>query len=360
MKLKAIGAYISIRLGFLVSLYAVSQFRGVDFLRIFRRWDAQWYRGIAEHGYGKIVVAADGRELSDYAFFPLFPLLQRWIHQATSLSVLHSGILVSVLASIVAALGIYLCIERVSGARAALYTVILWAALPVSGVLILAYSEALFTALAAWALYFTLKKRWWLAGLLASLAGLTRPIGIAVALAVMITAFIQLRRGRRSQSAIWAIALAPLGWLGYIYWVGREVGSWDGYLRITRGWGNSIDGGSEFLSWWLNLFTDVSPIAAIALALLTAGLLYLLFLLWRKGAPLPLVIYSSVIVLLALITSGYFSSKPRYLLPAFPLLYPIALWISKKRGRDVKAILITILLVTTTYGSIWLTGNGPL
>jgi hypothetical protein len=360
MKLKAIGAFVAIRATSLLILYLAASYRDVDFFRIFRRWDSQWYRRIAEDGYGRVVIAADGRELSDYAFFPLFPLLERWIHHATSISILHSGVLISVLSSLLAALGIYYCIDRISGARAAFYTVVLWAALPVSGVLSLAYSESLFTALAAWALYFTLRKRWVLAGLLASLAGLTRPIGIAVALAVMATAFIYLRKGKRDRSAFIALFLAPLGWLGYLYWVGQEVGKWDGYLRVTSGWGNSIDGGSAFLQWWINLFTDVSPIAALAIALLIFALFYLLWIGWRKGVPLPLIIYSAVILLMALITSGYFSSKPRYLLPAFPLLYPIAIALSKKRGRELKSIIALILTFSAIYGTLWLTGNGPL
>jgi len=38
-------------------------------------WDGGWYVGIARHGYGLTHVHPDGRHLSDYAFFPLYP---RW------------------------------------------------------------------------------------------------------------------------------------------------------------------------------------------------------------------------------------------------------------------------------------------
>lgn len=360
MKLKAIGAFVAIRATSLAILYLVASYRDVDFSRIFHRWDAQWYRRIAEDGYGGVVLTADGRELSEYAFFPLFPMLERWTHDLTSLSYVHSGILISVIASIVAAAGIYSCIEKVSSARAAFYTTILWAALPVANVQFLAYSESLFTALAAWSLYFVLRKQWYFAAILAALAGATRPTGLAVAIAVMAAALIHIRKRGITRPTLFALLVAPLGWLGYIYWVGQQVGQWDGYLVVTEGWGNSIDGGRSFIKWWSNLFADVSPIAAIAVLLGITALFAPLWAMVRRGLPLPLIAYSASIVLLALITSGYFSSKPRYLLPAFPLLIPIALWLTHQKREKRRLIFLLFIGVSMIYGALWLTGNGPL
>ena len=360
MKLKAIGAFIAIRATSLAILFLVASYRDVDFSRIFHRWDAQWYRRIAEDGYGGVVLTADGRELSEYAFFPLFPMLERWTHNLTSLSYIHSGILISVIASITAATGIYSCVEKVSSARAALYTTILWAALPVANVQFLAYSESLFTALAAWSLYFVLRKQWHFAAILASLAGATRPTGIAVAMAVMLAALIHIRKRGITRATLFALLVAPLGWLGYIYWVGQQVGQWDGYLVVTKGWGNSIDGGHSFIKWWGNLFADVSPIAAIAVLLGITALFILLWAMVLRGLPLPLIVYSASIVLLALITSGYFSSKPRYLLPAFPLMIPVALWLTHQKREKRRLVILLIIGASIIYGAIWLTGNGPL
>lgn len=360
MKLKAIGAFIAIRATSLAILYLVASYRDVDFSRIFHRWDAQWYRRIAEDGYGGVVLTADGRELSEYAFFPLFPMLERWTHDLTSLSFIHSGILISVIASIVAAVGIYSCVEKFSTTKAAFYTTILWAALPVANVQFLAYSESLFTALAAWSLYFVIRRQWYFAALLAVLAGATRPTGVAVALAVMVGALMQIRKKGFAAPTTFALFLSPLGWLGYIYWVGQQVGQWDGYLLITKGWGNSIDGGRSFVTWWSNLLREVSPIAAIAVLLAVGALILLIWSMIRRGIPAPLIIYSAVIVVLALITSGYFSSKPRYLLPAFPLLLPIAMWLSHQRRDKRHVILGSVIAISLVYGIFWLTGNGPL
>ena len=80
---------------------------------------------------------------------------------------------------------------------------------------------------------------------------------------------------------------------------------------------------------------------------------------YRDGLPLPLLVYSLVIVVLAFITSGYFGSKPRYLLPAFPLLLPIAGWLAGRRMAWQAGIAAATLMVAAAYGAVWLLGSGP-
>ena len=360
MKAKVLAAFIAIKAIALLALAITADSKGSSLTKIFSRWDAQWYRRIAQDGYGYTVTTSDGRILSDYAFFPLYPYIERWVHKVTSLSYIHSGVVISALSSIVAVLGIYLVVERTIGSKVAFYTVIIWAALPIAAVQTLAYSESFFTALAAWALYFSLKRQWIAAGVFAFLAGLTRPTAIAVILAVMIAAVIELQKRRRDKSALVALLIAPLGMIGYIYWVGTQLDGWNSYFTVTNGWGNSLDGGREFATWISDFFKEGQPIAGLFILAAIILLIVLFRGLWRKSAPAPILIYTLVLVLISLATSGYFGSKPRYLLPAFPLLIPIAIWVSKKR-RSQRVILLAIVLAGSfLYGSIWLTGDGPL
>jgi len=360
MKLKVVGVFIAIRALSIAALALIADSRHVNLNRIFNRWDAQWYRRIAEDGYGYIATTVDGRHLSDYAFFPLYPMTERLLHKATSMSLISSGILISAIAAVAAALGIFLVVEKVASARIAYITVILWAALPVALVQSIAYSESLFTALAVWALYFTLKRQYFAASILAALAGATRPIGLSVALAVIFSALIQIRKSRATTSALFTLLIAPLGWLGYVAWVGKEVGSWNGYFKVADGWENNIDGGRAFAQLVRKFYSDGNYFTGIIISL---GVLLLLALLWKLKSlkiPTPILIYTASIVILSLITSGYFGSKPRYLLPAFPLLIPIAQWISHLNRRRANAILGLLVLTSITYGSFWLTGSGPL
>lgn len=69
----ALLAFAAIRaLGFLV-LVAFAHATGQHAHLRLTWWDSQWYEGIAGDGYGLVRLHPDGRLLSDYAFFPLYP-----------------------------------------------------------------------------------------------------------------------------------------------------------------------------------------------------------------------------------------------------------------------------------------------
>jgi hypothetical protein len=214
--------------------------------------------------------------------------------------------------------------------------------------------------LAVWALYFTLKKNWFAAGILASLAGATRPTGIAVIAAVVIAALLHYRKHRRDQGALLAILIAPLGLVGYIYWVGRQLAGGGNYFTVTRGWGNGLDGGAAFIAWIKSMAQNGDVLSALAIVLAISALLILLIALIKSGVPAPLIIYSAALIILSLATSGYFGSKPRYLLPAFPLLIPLVTYIGHRKANERRAITIAATLLSIGYGAIWLTGSGPL
>jgi Dolichyl-phosphate-mannose-protein mannosyltransferase len=322
------------------------------------RWDAQWYAGIARSGYGHTVHHPDGRLLADYAFFPLLPVLERAVSSVTGLAVVDAGLVVTWLATAAAAWGIFAVGERVAGRRAGLLLVGLWAALPVAVVTSMAYSEALFTALAAWALHAVLTRRWVLAGLLAAAAGLTRPVGVAVVVAVAVPAVLEVARRRRSRPLA-ALVLAPMGTLGYLAWVGVRTGDPLGYFRVADGWGNGFDGGAAFARWTAGRLTGPTwPLGAL-LVLGVLALLALLVLALRDRQPLPLLLLAGTLVVLALTTAGYFGSKPRYLLPAFPLLLPVAVRLSRGRPRSVALLLGALVAGSAAYGATWLLGPGP-
>jgi hypothetical protein len=100
----------------------------------------------------------------------------------------------------------------------------------------------------------------------------------------------------------------------------------------------------------------LSGIAVCAGVGLVLGLLATSF--WQRQ-PLPLVVYSTVIVAAALATSGYFGSKPRYLLPAFPLLLPLARRLGRQRFAVRSAVVVLLAVASSVYGATWLLGPGP-
>ncbi|MFD9440187.1 glycosyltransferase family 39 protein [Streptomyces sp. NPDC060006] len=333
------------------------------------RWDSLWYTRIADLGYGYEVRLPNGDVHSNLAFFPLLPWLERAVSAVSPLSYADAGLLVSAVASLAAAWGIFAVADHVYGRRAATVTVLLWAVLPVGIVQSMAYSESLFTALAAWSLYAVLTGRWLTAGLLASLAGLTRPVGAAVVAAVWVTAVASFVRERgvgapdgapRWRRAL-AMVIAPLGAAGYVLWVGRHTGRGPlGYLDVQAGWRNGFDGGYAFARFVADKFTSL-PSAPAGLGLIIGvGLLIWLYVVCvRQRQPLPLLVYAGAVTALALCASSYFGSKPRLLLPAFPLLLPLASALARLRTSRSAWVLGGVAVASAAYGAFWLNGTGP-
>lgn len=333
------------------------------------RWDSLWYARVADLGYGYEVRLPNGDVHSNLAFFPLLPWLERLVSTITPLSSADAGLLVSTLASLAAAWGIFAVADHVYGPRVAVCAALVWAVLPVGIVQSMAYSESLFTALAAWSLYAVLTGRWVTAGLFASLAGLTRPVGTAVVAALWVAAIASFVRDRSARPAHGApvlrralgMLLAPLGAAGYVLWVGHHTGRGPlGYLDVQAGWRNGFDGGYAFARFVGDKFTSFpSALAGVGLIVGVALIVWLYVTCVRQGQPGPLLVYTGIVVALALCASSYFGSKPRLLLPAFPLLLPLALALARLRTSRSALILGGVAMASALYGAFWLNGSGP-
>ncbi|MFI5571418.1 glycosyltransferase family 39 protein [Streptomyces sp. NPDC051740] len=433
----ALLGYAAVRALGLVALALWSGVRGKDaYTLLTARWDALWYTRVAELGYGYEVRLPNGDVHSNLAFFPLLPWLERLVAAVSPLSYADGGFVVSVLASLTAAWGIFAVADHVYGRRAGVCAVLLWAVLPVGIVQSMAYSESLFTALAAWSLYAVLTGRWVTAGALAALAGLTRPVGLAVVAAVWaagITSFLReqtsarahvstrerastrgdtstrecsspardrtsfardrsavpeggARAGERAGASVIArrtqapegaprttdtsgvrlrrvlgMFLAPLGAAGYVLWVGHRTGDGPlGYLDVQAGWRNGFDGGYAFARFVADKFTSFpSALAGLGLVVGVGLVVWLYVVCVRQRQPLPLLVYAGVVTALALCASSYFGSKPRLLLPAFPLLLPLALALARLRTPRSALVVGAVAAVSAAYGAFWLNGSGP-
>ncbi|MFB6550100.1 mannosyltransferase family protein [Streptomyces sp. NPDC056405] len=341
------------------------------------RWDSLWYTRVADLGYGYEVRLPNGDVHSNLAFFPLLPWLERLGAAVTPLSPADAGFVVSLLASLAAAWGIFAVADHVYGCRAGVCAVLLWAVLPVGIVQSMAYSESLFTALAAWSLYAVLTGRWVTAGALAALAGLTRPVGLAVAAAVWAAAVVAFVRSRSEAvpdgahgperapgdgaRRVLGMLLAPLGAAGYVLWVGHRTGKGPlGYLDVQAGWRNGFDGGVAFARFVAGRFTSFpSALAGVGLVVGVALLVWLYVVCVRQRQPLALLVYTGIVVALALCASSYFGSKPRLLMPAFPLLLPLAVALARLRTSRSALIVGGVAVASAVYGAFWLNGSGP-
>ncbi|MEU8531375.1 hypothetical protein AB0C77_38270 [Streptomyces sp. NPDC048629] len=349
----ALLGYLAVRLlGLLVlARWAHLQGHGV-WPALATSWDSDWYLQIADEGYAHDL--GTRMDANNLAFFPLYPALIKGFAAVTPGSRASVGLVIAVVCSMAAAWGIFAVGDRLHGRRAGTVLAVLWGALPVAAVQWMGYTESLFTALAAWALYAVLDGRWaWAAGM-AVLAGLTRPTGVAVAAAVAVAGLLAARRGGPAgRAALLAALAAPLGWLGYVGWVALRVGRADGYFAVQRLWRNTWDGGAVTLDQLRDhLVYARDPylfLVVVSVVLVVSTGLYLLCLADRQ--PAALLVFSGVLLLVVLGSGGVYFPRARFLLPGFPLLLPLAVAVSRAR-RHVAAL----VLGGAALSSAWLGG----
>jgi hypothetical protein len=341
----AVGLYTFIKATGFLAFYAFVRFahdHGEDYRSTTHRipgfsdvlgsWDGKWYVTVATHGYHPVLIpTATGVKENSAAFFPLYPSLIRIVHVCTGLGYSQAALLASILASLVAAAGIYAVAHLLVGQKAALICVALWAVFPSSGVEWSGYSESALIAVASWCLYFTLRRRWLLGGLFALLSGLGRPTAFAVVAAYGVAAIVELVRRRDGWvRPLAGLLMAPAGMLTYLLWVGIRMGRLDGYSVLERqAWGQYIDFGAWTAKGYVltalgQTFWHNSPQEDLIAVLLLTALPMMIILFIRLRPPVPVMIYVALFVAAGLCSHQNFGNISRYLLPAFPLLFPLA------------------------------------
>ena len=200
-------------------------------------WDARWYILLAGSGTGGPPGAVDPNGVPyelRLMFFPLYPALARPLTFLPFVSPTAASLVVSLIAAVAAAWGIFAIGRKLHGDRFGVMLVALWAVVPAALTQNGAFSESLFTALAAWALLAVLNERWLTAGLLAGLSGLSRPTAAALILAVGLAALVAAIQRRGGWRPYAAMLLAPAGLLGYLAYASAKLGGVGEYFKIHR------------------------------------------------------------------------------------------------------------------------------
>lgn len=355
--------YLTIRSLGVAVLAVVAGVRGSSPARELRSFDAAWLLGIAADGYAGArpdLVDAFGERSPDtvYGFFPGLPAAVAALAPLTGGDLLIAGIAVSTIAGAVAAVGLARLGELVPGGSrsAGLMLVGLFAATPMAVVLSMPYTEALFCAFAVWALIGVLRRQWVLAGACTAAAGLVRPTAssllLAVGLAAAVAAF-----GRQDGTRPWVGAIvAPAGLLGYLGYVAVATGEPDGWSRIQReGWGWHLDGGGATMAFAWETITEGGAFFEYATVAVLLAALVLLALAVHARLPWPLLVYAAAVVVTAWGTAGLMNTKIRLLLPAFVLLIPVALWLSRRRPAVAAVVLGCAAVGSAAFGAYALT-----
>jgi hypothetical protein len=326
-------------------------------------WDGQWFLGIAEGGYAGVprwLADAFGKRTDEtpLAFFPGYPALVRWVDGLPGVDARGAAFTVSLVSGVFCAYGLHRLGSRINGgsSRAGLILVALFAASPMAIVLSMTYSEALFCALAAWALVGVVERHWILAGLCTAAAGLVRPTAAALLLAVGLAALTAVITRRDGWKPWLGGLIAPLGLLGYLGYVAARTGQLDGWFAVQqRGWDSRFDGGAATWKFALANLGEPRSVLELTTVWILLIAIALVVLCFRRRVEWPLIVYGIGVLAMNLGSNGLMNSKARLLLPAFTLLIPAALALAKRRTTTAVALLSGLAVFSAWFGAYAIT-----
>lgn len=356
--------FLAVRLLGLLSLAWLASAHRTRVLTKLTVWDGQWLLGIASGGYAGVpdgLTDAFGNRtpVTALAFFPGYPGVVATVRFLVGTPLIIAGLAVALIAGLVMAHGLARLGEIVPGGsrRAGLLLVALVAAAPMGIVWSMTYSEGLFCACAVWALVHVLRRNWLAAGCCTALAGLVRPTGAALLLAVGLTLLAAAGKEPRDWR-VWAGGLvAPLGLLGYLGYVGWRTGSPMGWFTLQRdGWNSRFDLGTATVSFTRDTLAGGRSVLEVVTVAVLAGSIVLLLVCIARGVPTPLVVFAAGVMVMDLGSNGLMNSKARLLLPAVTLFVPVALALAKRQRSTALAVLAGVAVASAWFGGYALTG----
>ncbi len=154
-------------------------------------WDSEYYLAIGVGGYDDpatdLIGPPDNQLTLSYSFLPFYPLLIRLFAIPLSLLGLNSiatatlaGVIVSALGALGAMFALYDLTRDSLGEDGALRTAFYLIIFPTGFFLVQVYTEGVFVGLAFGCLAMLRRKKWLMAGILASCTVLTRAVGVAI------------------------------------------------------------------------------------------------------------------------------------------------------------------------------------
>lgn len=354
--------YLAIRLVGLLVLAVMSAANDESVIDNLSAWDGQWYLEIAENGYAGVdpgMVDGHGNRSDEtpLAFFPGYPVLIALAKVLTGMNAFGAAVTVSLVAGVTCAYALARLGTMVGGTRTVgLLMVVLFAAAPMSVVLSMPYSEALFCALSAWALVGVVERRWLLAAVCCAGAGLIRPTAAALIAVVCLAAAVSMIKRREFRGPLLTLLVAPSGMLCYLGWVATRTGSVNGYFELQqRGWSSAFDGGGATGKFVLDtLAAERSAFETVTVWIVLWSLVAFAMCL-RDRIPWPLIAFAGTVLLLDLGSDGLMYSKVRLMLPAFVLLLPIAMGLAQRRTATAVLTSIGFVLFGSWFGAYALT-----
>jgi hypothetical protein len=308
-----------------------------DYFSFAKIWDGHWYYIIALTGYPSELPLDEAGHVAEnaWAFMPGYSAVVRFVMTVTTFDFAVAAVIVSVGFALGAALVFYRLMNRVLPSSSALFAVAVFCFAPLSPILQVAYAESMGLFLLILALYWLMKRQYWMLFPVIAVMSLTRPSGLAFALAIGLHVvyrwWVRDRDGFPRADAVAAISATVFSLVMGFAWfliAAAVTGSLTAYTDTELAWRAPYIGHVElvpFTAWfqaagfwqlWWNI-----PQWLLSGVLVIAVLGFVGFLFTRParrlGVDLRLWLLSYALYILAVFFPQ--SSTFRLLMPMFPI-----------------------------------------
>jgi hypothetical protein len=324
-------------------------------LQVLTSWDGRWYYEIIRGWYPTEIPPDVTYEMPEAraAFFPMYPMIVRTVDPLLPGGDVFAGVAVNVVFGILGVWLIGLLARELYDEQIAYRAMVLFLAFPGSFALSFTYSEAVLIAVAAGCLLCLVRHQWLAAGLLAAIGTACRPNGLALVAACAVAAVIAIRTRREWRSLV-AVALSPLGFVGFQLYLLDRTGEWAWFRVQTEAWDEGTSFGWTAIRNTIEAFlrplsspTDVITAASVVVTVA------LLAIVWKVRPSAPLVAYVLVVFALMILPATV-TARPRFVITAFPVFIAVAAWWPAERDRERD--LWTATIACGTAGLVALTG----
>ncbi len=320
LSLRPAGIFALSRVGIFLIISAMALSAHQSIMSKLINWDAKWYLLIAEKGYVHSVPLGHGNPAQcDLGFFPLLPLLVRWVHFVTGFGFNVAGILTTTLLGLFASVAVWWLLREFFGRVGADRGTALIFLSPGAFVLSMVYTEGAIILFVACSMLALQRRRWLLAGLCAAAATAADPVGTAAIVPCVVACVVAIRT-RGEWRSILAPLTAPLGVGLFFLYLWFHTGSPFSWLHAQRvGWQSGYLGTGIPEAMWHFFdhgFVDPNYGVKAVSAFTVVGLLVLFF---RAHPPAPWVGYVVTVLVFGAL-SPVIGVTPRLLLRDFPLL----------------------------------------
>ena len=308
-------------------------------------FDGVHYVKIAESGYYQYA----------HAFFPVYPLLMRALHQILPVSYEYIGVGISLVSFLIGLMVLYALLRKKSH-KIAKYATVFLLAFPTSFFFRTVYTEGLFFLCVVLVMYFVSKKQFFWTGVVIAIASAIRIIGICLALYALIE-YIQSKPKKIRVVDLLGFLIMPVGLFWYMSFLSVTQNDPFLFMHVQSAYGANRSGSAlisppqvvwRYLKMLVTAYMQPTVMSYLVTVLefVMTGVSYIVLWLGRKRISLAALLYCLVVLTIPTLT-GTFSSMPRYILAAVPFFIILGS-IPSKKARILLLLVSTILEIMAT------------